>query len=411
MPHPTPLDDREQFIKEAEEWRRQQADPTVPDHLLGLKGPRPDDPRDWLMPGDPRIADALSVALPDNADLVAKDKHTYNQLQWPACVVHSGAYTVTVFQWDEEGVIRVIDAMRAHQETGPMDQGRWPEDVLKHMKAKGLPIRGGEQRYRISGYAFAPKGPGTEWEEVIAAAIVAGRPVMICFLLPQQFGWESGGAITSGYHEVVIIGFRTSGGRITHFLVKNSWGESWGRNGMGWVAVDFLKQQNYQNGYVLAHTVVDELANPNPQPQPPTPTPTAGVSGLYTGPKTDALAPGVEFAFYQGTIKINTVVWSNVTPTPNPPNPDPPIPIGELEIEATPNGTGWCSFRVTDPTGYVNARVSVDLLPGQEKITQKFGAGRAIAATFWLGHVRGQVAVVTARELNGTRTGMRTVTA
>jgi AICAR transformylase/IMP cyclohydrolase PurH len=80
-------------------------------------------------------------------------------------------------------------------------------------------------------------------------------------------------------------------------------------------------------------------------------------------------------------------------------------------IEAAPNGTGWWSFRVKDAQGYVNATVTVDLLPGQQKVTQRYGANRAIAATFYLGQHQGKTATVTAKELQGTRQGQLQVVA
>jgi hypothetical protein len=317
-----------------------------------------------------------------------------------------------IHQWQEERTARVFHAARAHSETGPVDQGRWPDDILRYCKDRGMPLSGAESRYKISVYAFASKASPQEWEDSIKAAIVAGRPVPICYLLPSNYGAESSGEMTSGYHETLIVAFRPGA-----FLMLNSWGQGWGRQGFGWVPIPFLLQAGWQNGHVIAHSgVFDERTAPTPDPptpNPPTPTPitTYSVSGEAKGGGLEFLKTGQVLQAgngqgFSGT--IGPISLTSITPQPQPQPPDPPDPTGDLKVEATPNGTGWWSFRAVDGERYVSAKIE---LLGQTKLTQVYGVNRAIAATFWLGHKRGESVEVIARALQGGKAGVRTIVA
>jgi Papain family cysteine protease len=263
MVHPTALDARQEYLDERRRWRESLPPSPVPDFLTGLDL-RPPDPRDANLAEDPEIARLLAVGLPEAADLVPHFKGpVLNQGSIPSCVAHTMAHMQAIHQSIEEGgVARVFDAPRAHRETGPEEQGRWPDDLLRYCQGQGMPLTGAGSRYRITAYAFAPKGP--QWADTIKAAIVAQRPVPICYLLPQNYGWESSGGMTQGYHETLIVGYRQDA-----FLMLNSWSSSWGKNGYGWVPIRFLEMENYQQGHVIAHSgVMDERLAPIPDPEP-----------------------------------------------------------------------------------------------------------------------------------------------
>lgn len=344
MPHPVPIDERERWREEQDRWRLQQQPTPVPPFLFGLKLRFPD-PRDWDMRRDPDIAHFLNVGFPDSADLLRHWKGpVLNQGAVPSCVSHALSHMQAIHQSIEEGgIARVFDAPRLHRETGPENQGRWPDDVLRVCQSTGVPLTSSDARYKLTSYAAAPKG--NEWTPTIKAAIAAEKPCPICYLIPSNYGWESSGAITQGYHETLIVGYRADA-----FLMLNSWSAQWGKNGLGWVPIAFLEQQNYQSGYVWAHTVVDERANPNPQPQPepqpqpqpqpePQPQPSSvkiyavaaggGLEMLQQGQTLSASGGG-----FQGTLTIERVD-RDTQPQPDPqpqPEPQPQPTPGDLEV-------------------------------------------------------------------------------
>lgn len=322
MPNPIPVDDRLAWIEEQESWRLSLPDPPVPDFLTGTKLRAPD-PRDYLMPG----AEALGlVGLPDSADITSDfPGPVLNQGGTPSCVCHTISHQMAIFQYQEERLARVFHASRAHLETGPEGQGRWPDDILKYARDRGMPLTGSEQRFRIVSYAFAPKTSQQAWVESIKAAIVNRQPVPICYLLPAVFGWESSGVVTSGYHETLIVGYRPGA-----FLMLNSWGTGWGKNGFGWVPIEFLLASNWQNGYVIAHSSVkDETTAPPIPPDPPDPIdpptpPTTRVflAGEALGGGLEMLQEGQVLAAtghgFTGTITVNEVRrQTDPTPPPN----------------------------------------------------------------------------------------------
>lgn len=263
--HPTPIDERVKWLYDTSEWLSTLEPFQGHPDTLGLL-PRPPDPRDFNLAEAPGVAEALAVGFPDSGDLTQHVKGVYDQGSVPSCVSHTAAAGQSIFQQQEEGVWRVFDAPRVHADTGSISQGRWPTDILKYAQTNGLPLVNSNIRYKIASYAFAQAGGG--WADTIKAALSTGRPVWICMLIPSSFGWESGGNLTQGYHEVLIVGWRPDA-----FLILNSWGSRWGRNGLGWVPISYLQQENYHRGMVLAHTVVDERIGPPPPPPPPPPLP------------------------------------------------------------------------------------------------------------------------------------------
>lgn len=261
MPHPTPLDERVRELEEREAWRRSLQEATVPEELLGLK-PQAEDPRQWPLQNDAAVGAVLEAGYPETFDLLQwRPSPTRNQLSVPACVSFTADHGQGLHQMQEEGRQRVFDALAVHRETGDWNQGRWPDQILKYVRDLGMPEASTGQRFRIEAWAFAPRGP--QWEATVKAAIAAGKPVHLCMLLPSNFSWESSGAITQGYHSVLALGYRRDA-----LLVLNSWGGSWGRDGLGWVPLEFLLQSNGQNGYLLANAVTDQRTNPNPDPGP-----------------------------------------------------------------------------------------------------------------------------------------------
>lgn len=339
--HPLTFEERLAYQAEHEAWRRSLPPSPVPDQLTGMKLRSPDS-RDVPLAADPAVAEALVVGYPETFDNVKHVRHIYNQGAIPSCVSHTTAGMQSVHQVIEEGVLRVFDAPAVHAATGNINEGRWPDQILRYCQETGMPLLGGGTRYRIQSYAFVAYD--AQWEATIKAAVSVGKVVCIALLLPSNFGWESSGQITQGYHEVYIIGYRPNA-----FLIVNSWGENWGKNGMGWVPIEFLRQQNWQNRYVLVHSVVDVRDITPPPPPPDTLT--------VTGYDRSTVAPGQSFIIFGSGFKQGlTARWE---------------PQG-LQIPLTLNALAPTQISVTMPADARAASGAVRVLQGADSAVGPF---------------------------------------
>lgn len=284
--HPTPLDERLLWIAEKEAWLKTLPPPPVPPDFLGLKV-TPPDPRDWDALNDPQVFEHLAPGDIGPVDLLQWIKGPpLNQGGSPSCVSHTASHGQSLFQQQEEGIWRVFDAMRVHAETGPPNEGRQPDTILKYARDIGLPTVTSGARYKIEAWAYISND--ALWEETIAAALAAGKPVWICFLIPSNYSWESSGSMTSGYHENLVVGRKPG-----WLLCENSWGANFGHNGLVWIPVAYFTQQNWQNGLCRAHIATDQRAAPQPPPPPPPPDPSGYVAEVLRLTNATRVAAGL----------------------------------------------------------------------------------------------------------------------
>ena len=280
------------------------------------------DPRNYRMECVADVQAQLVVGYPDSDEhLLEHVKHIYSQGASPSCVWHaiSGQQTINE-HIERRGELLIFDAMAMHNATGDPNQGRYTGDMLTIAQNQGTKLAASSKRYKIGSYAFAPKDSPQNWEATIKAAVAAGHPCGLALLLPSNFSWESSGSIVpNSYHETMIVGYRPA------FLLLNSWGSSWGKNGLGWVPISFLTQSSYQSGYVFANLILDAIdddlaPNPPDPPQPPHPsnkryvlTATATGSGMDTMKSGGVLV--ASGGGYTGNLGITNVsVYDDVTP-------------------------------------------------------------------------------------------------
>jgi hypothetical protein len=233
--------------------------------LQNLAPPQPDwggtgavpltpDARDFRMELIPAVGAVLAIGAPPAFDLRSHVLGVYNQGAVPSCVAHSTCGMKSIQDHIEHGDWVTYDADGLYREMGGTGTaGVDPRGTLERARERGLQILNTTRRYRIGSYAFAPPVAGA-FEETLKAAVAAMQPCTLALLLPQQFGWTSGGPITQGYHQVCVIGYDAA-----HAIILNSWGEMWGERGLGRIPWSFITQQNFQNGFAFAYTVVDAL--------------------------------------------------------------------------------------------------------------------------------------------------------
>ncbi|KAA3453114.1 zingipain-2-like [Gossypium australe] len=84
----------------------------------------------------------------------------------------------------------------------------------------------------INGYQMVPRN-----DEQALLKVVANQPVSVAIEgHGQDFKFYSGGVFTGNCgntlsHAVTIVGYETSDEGLDYWLIKNSWGETWGENG------------------------------------------------------------------------------------------------------------------------------------------------------------------------------------
>jgi len=378
LPHPIPFDVRQEILEGMEEWRKSLPPSPVPDDLTGIK-PRVPDPRDWNLAHDADVREQQRVGFPESLDNSKLLTGTYNQGSTPSCVSHTAAGMSSGYEMQENNRWVWFDGPRMHRDTGDVNQGRWPDQIFGVCKERGMPLANSEERYKIEAYAFVEKGQG--WADTIKAAVAAGKFVGLAMLIPSYFSYESSGGPTQGYHEVLICGYRPNA-----FLIKNSWGESWGKDGFGWIPIDYLTQANWQNGYVIAHALTDERTNPQPQPQPepepqpepdpqPEPEPEPQPQPQPIGVKMRGILTGGGLEFvkagsilvasgggFSGNLQVEKID-GGPQPDPEPdPEPQPQPEPGDLTVDVIlqrRQGVGghWFSVKVEGPPATVAVKV------------------------------------------------------
>ena len=193
--------------------------------------------------------------------------------------------------------------------------------------------------YRVDAWAYVGDDQSAPSDGAMKAAILANGPLAVGVAANGVWDTYRGGAVVLNNrgvvnHEVVIYGWDDTK---RSWLVRNSWGTTWGNNGDCWVQYGACSI-----GVGAAYAAVSPpTPPPTPVPTPPTPVPTPPTPPPTPGPVAPGGGPQVLFAtpiyFDLGGVRYGLVnVPASATPTllflsPAPgstpvPNPTPQVP-------------------------------------------------------------------------------------
>lgn len=132
------------------------------------------------------------------------------------------------------------DGVLTLQDTGWVPESLWPYDEANVLRFPydGFTGDACAKRRLIDAEALDWLASSVQWELANGFAVVAGLRVYEAIqhvgedgIIPDPSGPSIGG------HAVAIVGYDRDAAR---YRVRNSWGESWGDHGHGWISEDYL---------------------------------------------------------------------------------------------------------------------------------------------------------------------------
>ncbi|EYF07651.1 C1 family peptidase [Chondromyces apiculatus] len=205
-----------------------------------------------------------------------------NQGALSACVANSWCDAMEILRGLEkpEGVIQLSrlfvywNARRLHEATGKdagtfiragaqqlrklgiCEEQFWPYDAAQVLKAPPTSCYPMAAENRLTGF-YRITGEGPERLRQIELAIRANHPVIFGTMIGTGFQAYAGGGHVQfippkdewvGAHAMVLTGVDVGYGR--RFLVRNSWGSTWGDDGHAWLDDSYLAWDQTQDVWV-----------------------------------------------------------------------------------------------------------------------------------------------------------------
>jgi hypothetical protein len=195
----------------------------------------------------------------NTADHIFSPAYIYNQIKTSA---------------DCSGGTSYVEALNFLRREGAAPWNAFPYDSAQCSRLPDAATKQQAKQYSIADWRRVNVQDETEVKNQLAAGfpVLAGIVVdMPLYRLTQGNVYSQYSGQNLGGHAVVIVGYDDSK---RAFKIINSWGQSWGDNGFGWINYAAFRQIA-REGYVAQDIIVQPLTpQPGPQPKPqPVPTP------------------------------------------------------------------------------------------------------------------------------------------
>ena len=182
---------------------------------------------------------------------------------------------------DAGAIIR--DGLKTAANDGVCPESMWAYDTGKFTKKPSANCYTNAANHQVTSY-FAPM----QTLDYLKGVLAEGYPFVFGFAVYESF--ETAEVARTGMmpmpkpsekclggHAVMCVGYDDSK---QCFIVRNSWGDSWGKSGYFYMPYDYMADPNLCSDFWTIKLVEDEDCptpnpdpNPTPDPVPPTPTP------------------------------------------------------------------------------------------------------------------------------------------
>ena len=149
---------------------------------------------------------------------------------------------------NSDGGAYIRDVLKSTNKLGTCTEEIWPFDPLKVNNEPNKEAYT-KTNYRIMGYQRLSDDPGRKSKEIYHALernriVVFGMALFDSTFRCQNEVYElpSVKETIRGYHAVCLVGYDKSQ---KMFLMRNSWGTLWGKDGYTWLKKDFVLDKNF----------------------------------------------------------------------------------------------------------------------------------------------------------------------
>jgi C1A family cysteine protease len=188
-------------------------------------------------------------------------------------------YNARVIEGDplDDSGCQIRDAIKSTVKQGVCPEKEWPYDITRFAVQPSDPCYTDALSNRVVSYHSIPQSI-----DLMKGCIAEGFPFAIGIQVYDNFPMDIGineipmpaGRVVGG-HAIDIVGYSDTN---RMFLMRNSWGSSWGDNGYASIPYDYLSDPNLANDLWTIRTTLDEQS---PNPVPPVPAPSDGcLAGL-----------------------------------------------------------------------------------------------------------------------------------
>lgn len=186
----------------------------------------------------------ISIPLPEEYSHMKYMTKIINQGDDPICVACSISSQLNWRKNVEDGIIEdnEIDLFEIYDSRSDKSQncGMTFKDAFKYLRHEGVSYKGG--KLKIGSYAMITNPIALKYSILLNGPCFGGLPV---YNFSNCFWRKNYHDNFIGLHAVAIVGYTNEG-----FIIRNSWGESYGRNGY------YLLKNEDINNFVELWTII-----------------------------------------------------------------------------------------------------------------------------------------------------------